>query len=60
MHSNKWNTAWPIYMKLFFVSHDVKIKGGTMQEVKRITKATVLRKGDPWRKAAQESRDHTH
>lgn len=49
MHSNKWNTAWPIHVKLFFVIHDSKTKGGGMlQEVKRITEATVLRKGDPW------------
>jgi hypothetical protein len=48
MHSNKWNTTRPIYVKLFLVIHDAKVKAGEMQEAKRITEAIVLRKGDPW------------
>jgi len=27
MHSNKWNTARPIYVKLFFIIHDAKAMG---------------------------------
>ena len=47
MHPNKWDTARPIHVKLFFVIHDSKAKWGMWQEVKRITEVPVLRKGDP-------------